>query len=196
MLLALAASSVHSARLFDTKKRPLKRELGKRKKGKGGHVVRGSAAARHTCCCSAASVGATLLPSGARSPPALESGSAAATSVPPHAANRRTPSSHRAALSVVSRAMLQEVKEVDASHFGHAAFDPTYSGDDDVGADDLGFKQAEMHHATPEVVKARLKEVGSKLSPLGRVGRCVDGGGWAGRGGVLKVEVGGDYVMV
>lgn len=51
-------------------------------------------------------------------------------------------------------------KEVDAEHFGRAAFDPTYGHEDEFDAGDLGY---DIHDATPTVIEGRLRELFPKI---------------------------------
>ncbi|PSC71340.1 calcium-binding EF hand family [Micractinium conductrix] len=50
-------------------------------------------------------------------------------------------------------------KEVDAEHLGRAAFDPHYGLDEELEAEDIGYDEHDIHHATPTVVESRLKQL-------------------------------------
>ncbi|KAL4426544.1 hypothetical protein ABPG77_008402 [Micractinium sp. CCAP 211/92] len=50
-------------------------------------------------------------------------------------------------------------KEVDAEHFGRAAFDPHYGLDEEIEAQDLGYDMHDIHDATPSVIEHRLHEL-------------------------------------
>lgn len=56
----------------------------------------------------------------------------------------------------------QVQKEVELEHFGHAAFDPSLAHEDDIAAEDLGYRAAEVLRGGGRAkVLARIKEVGA-----------------------------------